>query len=864
MDTASALAILQEEEINTTKTKPPGRPFVRNFDRSTSEKSVAEKTEARTQRTEAEEKLAKLKNHRRKNGLCFKCGGKWSTTHTCPDSVPLHVLEELWDAVDLANSDDVDTEQTDTMTVEDSVFSVQTTDRSKKGRHQTLKLLARIGKHQVLVLVDSGSIGTFISEHLVQTLGLQTNACQTATFKAADGGQLHCDKQVASLQWGVQGHKFISNARVLALQCYDMIVGEDWLEAVSPVWVDYKTKEMRITVKNRRVTLQGIKDSQSACQPIGSKKLMKLSQHGGIMACLQIGSEENLERASEEVQAICAIQDTESDSVPDMVQQLLLRNEHLFRTPSELPPSREADHHIKLMPGAQPISVRPYHYSPIQKNEIEAQVHSMLKSGVIRPSNSQFASPVLLVKKKDGTWRFCVDYRHLNAITLKHKHPMPIVDELLDEINGAQWFTKLDFSAGYHQIRMAAGDEYKTAFRTHQGLYEFMVMPFGLTNAPATFQSLMNVIFAELLRKGVLVFMDDILVYSKTLEEHLELLKKVFRILEKHQFLIKKSKCKFAQKTVDYLGHVISAAGVATDPSKVQAVKNWPTPKNLKQLRGFLGLTGYYRKFIQHYGLLARPMTELLKKGTLFQWTPQTEQSFQLLKQRLIEAPVLAVPDFDQQFVVETDASDCGIGAVLMQSGHPIAYLSKHLCPRNQTLSVYEKECMAILLAIQRWRPYLQHRKFLIRTDHKSLLHLTEQRITSKIQHKALVKLMDLDYNIQYKKGINNAAADALSRCETGQELCAISECVPSWIQKLTEGYEDSPNDKQLLAELSLTGENEKGFSLVEGVIRFKGRIWVGSNLMAQKHILQALHDSGLGGHSGIAATYNRIKALFA
>jgi hypothetical protein len=210
----------------------------------------------------------------------------------------------------------------------------------------------------------------------------------------------------------------------------------------------------------------------------------------------------------------------------------------------------------------------------------------MLTSGVVRPSTSEFASLVLLVRKKDGTWRFCVDYRHLNAITMKHKHPMPVVDELLDEISGAQWFTKLDFSVGYHQIRMATGDEYKTAFRTHQCLYEFLVMPFGLTNAPATFQSLMNLIFASLLRRGVLVFMDDILIYSRTLEEHVKLLQQVFQILDHHQFLIKRSKCLFAQSSVEYLGHVISAVGVATDPTKVDSVLRWPQPVTIKQLRG--------------------------------------------------------------------------------------------------------------------------------------------------------------------------------------------------------------------------------------------------------------------------------------
>lgn len=252
----------------------------------------------------------------------------------------------------------------------------------------------------------------------------------------------------------------------------------------------------------------------------------------------------------------------------------------------------------------------------------------MLAQGVIRPSTSLFASPVLIVRKKDGIWRFCVDYRHLNAITVKHKHPIPVVDELLDELVGEKWFSKLDFRSGYHQICMAAGEEYKTAFRTHNGLFEFPVMPFGLTNAPTTFQSFMNIIFAELLRKRVLVFMDDILVYLETLEGHVILLEKVSNILEQHKFLIKKSKCAFATRKVEYLGHIVSGQGVATDPSKIQSVLQWPTPKNVNQLRGFLGLIGYYRKFIKDYGMISRPLIEFLKKNASFLWTSVADQAF--------------------------------------------------------------------------------------------------------------------------------------------------------------------------------------------------------------------------------------------
>lgn len=270
----------------------------------------------------------------------------------------------------------------------------------------------------------------------------------------------------------------------------------------------------------------------------------------------------------------------------------------------------------------------------------------MLRAATIRPSSSPFAAPVLLVRKKDETWLFCVDYRQLNAITIKNKQPMPVVDELLDEIAGAKWFTKLDLLFGYHKITVADEDVFKTAFRTHQGLYEFLVMPFSLSRAPGTFQGVIYKVLGPLLRHGVLAFMDDILVHTATLDEHIRRLREVFRLLRDNELVIKRSKCAFAQPKIEYLGHVISVDGVATDPAKIEAVQTWPTPTSVRAVRGFLGLTGYYQKFIQHYGVISRPLTDLLKKGTVFQWTPHAETTFQLLKKAMMAAPVLVVPDF--------------------------------------------------------------------------------------------------------------------------------------------------------------------------------------------------------------------------
>lgn len=389
-------------------------------------------------------------------------------------------------------------------------------------------------------------------------------------------------------------------------------------------------------------------------------------------------------------------------------------------------------------------------------------------------------------------------------------------------------------------------------------------MPFGLTNAPATFQEIMNTILAPLLRKNVLVFVDDILVYSPTLQDHIIHLKQVFAILKEHQFLLKKSKCFFGQQTLEYLGHIVSSSGVATDLEKVQAVAQWLVPSNVKQLRGFLGLSGYYRKFIRHYGILSRPLTDLLKKGVPFVWTDQHQQCLESLKQALISTSVLALPDFTKSFTVKTGASAIGIGAVLMQDQHPIAYLSKALGPKAQALSTYEKECLALILVVTKWKPYLQHKEFSILTDQRSLVHLGEQKIHEGLQQKAFIKLLGLQYKLVYKKGLENKVADALSRQGESAELYATSASTPKWLESIIEGYQYDPKAKALLTELAVIGHNDKGFTLTDGLIKYKNRIWLGSHKEAHQAILLALHSSGIGGHSGVTAPYNKIKALFA
>uniref|UniRef100_A0A2N9FAG5 Reverse transcriptase n=1 Tax=Fagus sylvatica TaxID=28930 RepID=A0A2N9FAG5_FAGSY len=379
-----------------------------------------------------------------------------------------------------------------------------------------------------------------------------------------------------------------------------------------------------------------------------------------------------------------------------------------------------------------------YRSNPEETKELQRQVGELLEKGYMRESMSPCVVPVLLVPKKDGTWRMCVDCQAINNITVKYRHSIPRLDDMLDELHGSCVFTKIDLKSGYHQIRMKEGDEWKTAFKTKYGLYEWLVMPFGLTNAPSTFMRLMNHVLRAFIGRFVVVYFDDILIYSKNLEEHVMHLKSVLEILRKEKLFANLKKCTFCTDKLVFLGFVVSKRGIEVDEEKVKAIQEWPTPTTISQVRSFHGLASFYRRFVRDFSSLATPLTEVIKKNVPFKWGKEQEKAFNLIKEKLTNAPLLVLPNFAKTFEIECDASGIGIGAVLMQEGRPVAYFSEKLSGAALNYPTYDKEMYA--------------------------LHLKGQQRLNKRHAKWVEFIETFPYVIRYKQGKENVVVDALSR----------------------------------------------------------------------------------------------------
>ncbi|GJP42080.1 hypothetical protein CLOM_g1672 [Closterium sp. NIES-68] len=543
---------------------------------------------------------------------------------------------------------------------------------------------------------------------------------------------------------------------------------------------------------------------------------------------------------------------------PGKIKELLKEFQDILPDdlPNELPPYRTHQHEIVEEPGSKPTFRAPYRLSPTELTDMKKQIEYLLAKGLIRPSTSPYGALVLFTPKPDGSLRMCIDYRALNKQTIKNKYPIPRIDDLLDQLRGATVFSKLDLRSGYWQIRMADNSIHKTAFRTRYGSYEYLVMPFGLTNAPATFQAEMNHILRPLLDECVVVYLDDILIYSRDMKQHVEHLRRVFEILRRERFYVKLSKSEFALEKVQFLGHMVSAQGVHVDPKKIEAVRTWKTPENVKELQQFLGFANYYNRFVPQYAKLAAPLTNLLKKNTPYKWETKHQEAVEQLKQALTSAPVLILPDPERDYVIEADASDQAVGAVLMQDQgnglQPIAYLSKKFHGAKLNYPIHDKEALAIIIAFKAWRCYLEGRRTTVYTDHCSLKYLKTQPNLSRRQVRWIDFLeTHFHYDIMYKPGHKNKA-DALSR-PAHVAAIQVEGMNPLLKGLFTHGYAIDPEiplaEKRHLLQWDSDIAYRKGST----------KIWVPNYPPLRQLLLEEYHDVLYAGHFGSNKTLTGI-----
>lgn len=594
---------------------------------------------------------------------------------------------------------------------------------------------------------------------------------------------------------------------------------------------------------------------------------------------------------------------------PENIEALKAEFADVFR--EELPARRpgegliqpEAYHAIPLVTGAQPPRPRHRRMSPPEHALCKEYVEDLLKKGFITPSTSPFGAPIMFIVKPSGGYRVVCDWRALNAITVKNRYPMPRIDETLDRLGGANLFTSFDLNSGYFQLVIDPKDCAKTAFTTPMGLYEFKVLGQGLANAPATFQAVMNRLFSSVLNKFVVVYLDDILVYSKTPEEHEQHLRIVLQILREANLYAKPSKCKFNQREVKFLGHIVGQQGIRPDPAKVDAVRCWPKPDSIKAVQQFLGLTNYFRKFIKDHATLASPLMSLTKKHTDVKamWTPLHDECFVALKEALMSAPLLVYPDFSKPFELVSDASLIGTGAVLLQEGHPVAYTSKKLSPAEVRYTTTEQEMLGVVRALQEWRCYFTGEAdyLTVVTDHNPLTYFDSKPQLSRRLERWVEELSRYNYKWQYRKGTNNVA-DPISRSPAMMSMftrfvAKIRSTTPSFGDPCPEHDPITRNPILMCTAFTLTVEAlkprqpssgrprpepdllwrikeayvrhptsiRKVYTFAEGVYYFRNRIVIPQDDTLRNIILHSAHDQPVAGHKGVQRTLELVQRNF-
>ncbi|KAJ9536301.1 hypothetical protein OSB04_un000510 [Centaurea solstitialis] len=651
---------------------------------------------------------------------------------------------------------------------------------------------------------------------------------------------------------------------------FDIILGIDWL---------YKHR-VTIDCESKKVIFGDIYAPEYVFQGVSPKKGTR------VISTIKVEAITGQERE----RFLAALQDPKEVCLK--LEDIPVVSEFPEVFPDELPgvpPEREVEFTIDLVPGAAPISKAPYRMAPAEMKELKEQLEDLLSRGFIRPSVSPWGAPVLFVKKKDGSMRLCINYRELNRVTIRNKYPLPRIDDLFDQLQGAKYFSKIDLRSGYHQLRIRDQDIPKTAFRTRYGHYEFIVMPFGLTNAPAVFMDLMNRTFKDHLDEFIIVFIDDILVYSKSKEDHEAHLRITLETLQSKKLYAKFSKCEFWLEQVAFLGHIISSEGIKVDPAKVESISNWPKPKNVSEVRSFLGLAGYYRRFVENFSKIALPLTRLLRKGVKFVWGEDQEKSFEELRKRLITTPILALPSGSEGFQIYSDASKSGLGCVLMQHGRVIAYASRQLKPYEVNYPTHDLELAAVIFALKIWHHYLYGETCDIFTDHKSLKYIFTQKELNMRQRRWLELLKDYDVRIQYHPGKANVVADALSRKSSGSissliaqphiafdlermginlcyhggnEMLASLTVEPTLVSRIKEAQQQ---DGELWAILQKAkGDPQTEFRVDDkGTIWFHNRLCVPNNPELKEAVLSEAHNSSFSIHPRSTKMYRDLKQYF-
>ncbi|HVX00319.1 MAG TPA: reverse transcriptase domain-containing protein, partial [Candidatus Babeliaceae bacterium] len=763
-----------------------------------------------------------------------------------------------------------------------SLNKITTKSKHKSELSLLFKLPILLDGHPATALIDSGASHCFLNSKFVEKHNLPSSYTQKKRrVKLATGIKAQVQRYAEKVR--IQMENYVDHQRfmILPLDGNDVILGMTWLRRLNPK-INWRRNIVRLwhqncphtlRVCNSNLTTQIInnleipqpqtsKTSTSIpCEMITARKVRKLIQ-GNEVETLILGSV-TLDLGTKDKKEI----------LENCTKKIKEEYQDLFPAdlPPGLPPTRDVDHRIELIPGSQSVYRAMFRMSPGELDEMKKQLDDLLAKGFIRPSMSPFGAPVLFVKKKDGGLRMCIDYRGLNAITVKNRYPLPRVDELFDRLKGAQYFSKLDLRSGYHQVRIHPDDIHKTAFRTRYGHFEFLVLPFGLTNAPATFMHMMNSIFRPHLDKFIIVFLDDILIYSRTLKEHEQHVRQALDLLRRNRLVANEKKCSFFQESVTFLGHVVSGDGLSMEQDKVKAIQDWPAPINVSGVRSFLGLAGYYRKFVKNFSDIASPLSELLQKTPRFEWKEAQQNAFDILKRAISSAPILIAPDDTKPYVVNTDASGYAVGAALSQDQgrglQPVAFMSKKMLPAERRYAVPEQELLAVICALKEWRHYLHGRKFTVITDHQSLRYLSTQPQLSGRQARWVEFLQQFDFNTEYKPGKKNVVADALSRRHDLQintlEVRGMEmEIIPSeeLKQKIKEGY---LKDEHCKAILRNPREFNNFYKVSNGLIFGSRKLYIPTVNEIKGVLLHEAHDVPIGGHLGVARTVDLLSRNF-